>query len=219
MSGASRETLRRMNPGRETDMRYLTPAALRDRHVALVPLATEHAEELFHAVGGDEETWRYMPAPQPRGVEEMRAWIGRSLEEHSHGRRIPFAVIANEGGKVIGTTGYVNPVAANRHLDIGWTMYARSYWRSAVNTECKYLLLRRAFEEMRCIRVQFRVDARNERSRRAVERIGGVLEGVLRKAQLLHNGHERDVAIFSILDEEWPGRKAWFEERLAEVRS
>ena len=204
-----------MDPERDTDMLYLTPTTLCGRTVTLVPLAPEHAEGLFHAVGGDEEIWRYMPAPQPRGVEEMRAWIGRSLEEQANGRRIPFAVIGNEEGEVIGATGYVNPVAANRHLDIGWTMYGRAYWRSGVNTECKYLLLRRAFEEMRCIRVQFRVDARNERSRRAVERIGGVMEGVLRKAQLLHNGHERDVAIFSILDDEWPARKAWFEERLA----
>lgn len=216
MSGASRETLRPMNPERETDMLYLTPATLRGRNVTLVPLATEHAEGLFHAVGEDEEIWRYMPAPQPRSVEEMRAWIGRSLEEQAHGRRIPFAVIGNEGGEVIGSTGYVNPFAQNRHLDIGWTMYPRARWRSPVNTECKYLLLRRAFEDLRCIRVQFRVDARNERSRRAVERIGGVLEGVLRKAQLLHNGHERDVAIFSILDDEWPERKAWFEHRLEE---
>ena len=155
-----------------------------------------------------------LPVRQPATLAEMGEWIETALDEQSKGIRIPFTVIDNASGRAIGSTSYIFMSAANRHLDIGWTWYARESWRTAVNTECKYMMLRRAFDELDCIRVQLRVDLRNLRSQRAVERIGGVRDGVLRKAQILHDGHQRTVVIYSILDEEWPARKAWFEERL-----
>lgn len=198
----------------EFEVLYHEPVTLSGRFVTLTPLRPEHAEELVAALDDDEELWRYIPLPRPRTLEEMQHWIADCLEQRRQGRRIPFAVIANADGRVIGSTSYVNLSAADRHLDIGWTWYARAHWRSGVNTECKFLLLRHAFEVLHCIRVQFRVDARNLRSQRAVERIGGVREGVLRKVQLLHDGHQRDVAIYSILDVEWPDCKRWFEETL-----
>jgi RimJ/RimL family protein N-acetyltransferase len=99
-------------------------------------------------------------------------------------------------------------------LEIGWTWYAPEYWRTAVNTECKYLLLRHAFEVLECIRVQIRTDERNQRSRRAIERIGGVLEAVVRKDRIAKDGWQRSSAQYSLIAEEWPERKAWFEEQL-----
>jgi RimJ/RimL family protein N-acetyltransferase len=194
--------------------RYRTPVTLEGQHVRLVPLTLEHAASLFRALNGDEELWRYIPVEQPRTLVDMRGWIGTALEEHTQQRRVPFAVVETAGTLVIGSTSYVNMSPSHRHLDIGWTWYAREYWRTAVNTECKYLLLRYAFETLGCIRVQLRVDRRNLRSQRAVERIGGIKEGVLRKAQILYDGHERSVVLYSLLDEEWPSRKAWFEETL-----
>lgn len=199
----------------ELQARYHEPVTLRGRHVHLVPLGPDHAAALFAALGGDEEVWRYIPVAQPRTLAEMQDWVRSSLEEQAHGRRLPFAVVEQGGGEVVGSTSFVSMSAADRHLDVGWTWYAKAYWRSAVNTECKYLLFRHAFETLRCIRVQLRVDERNLRSQRAVERIGGVREGVLRKAQILYDGHERYVVLFSLLDDEWPARKAWFEQVLA----
>ena len=193
---------------------YRAPITLRGQYVTLVPLTLEHGEALFQALKGDEELWRYIPVAQPQTLAEMQGWVATALEEQTQGRRLPFAVVEHTNGQVIGSTSYVNMSYPNRNLDIGWTWYARAHWRTAVNTECKYVLLRYAFETLRCIRVQLRVDERNLRSQRAVERIGGVKEGVLRKAQILHDGHERYVVLYSLLDDEWPARKAWFEQTL-----
>ena len=211
---AAREA--RGNPTAESRLIDLfhQPLMLVGEHVILEPMGDHHAGDLLRALDGDEEIWRYIPVPQPRTVMEMRALIASCLQDQARRVRLPFVVLDKTDRKVIGSTSYVNVSPLNRHLDIGWTWYAKSHWRSAVNTECKYLLLRHAFETLGCIRVQFRVDERNERSQRAVERIGGMKEGVLRKVQLLHDGHERNVGIFSILAEEWPARKLWFEERL-----
>lgn len=200
--------------GEDNSAFYRQPVVLTGKHVILEPLRDDHAARLFMALEGDEEIWRYMPSPQPRGVGEMRAWIAAALQDQARGSRLPFVVLDRQSRELIGTTSYLNLSPENRSLDIGWTWYRRSHWRSGVNTECKYLLLKHAFQNLRCIRVQFRADARNERSRRAIERIGGVFEGILRKVQILHDGHERDVAIFSILGEEWEARKVWFEQRL-----
>ena len=193
---------------------YRSPITLRGQYVTLMPLTLEHGEALFRALNGDEELWRYIPVAQPQTLAEMQDWITTALEEQTQGRRLPFAVVEHASGQVIGSTSYVNMSYPNRNLDVGWTWYAREHWRTAVNTECKYLLLRYAFETLRCIRVQLRVDARNLRSQRAVERIGGIKEGILRKSQILHDGHERYVVLYSLLDDEWPTRKAWFEQTL-----
>jgi RimJ/RimL family protein N-acetyltransferase len=193
---------------------YHEPVTLETRHVRLEPLTPGHAEGLFEAYAGDSELWAYLPWPVPYTLEDIRAWLAAALERQEQGLCVPFAVVSKETERAIGSTSYIEPSAANRHIDIGWTWYGRKYWRSAVNTECKYLLLQRAFEVLGCIRVGLRCDLRNERSQRAIERIGGVREGVLRKAQILPDGHERYVVYYSLLDEEWPARKAWFEEQL-----
>lgn len=197
---------------REDNHSWHSRLTLLGKSVTLIPLGPEHAQALFLTLGDDDEIWRYIPTPRPKSVEEMQEWIAISIA--APGRR-PFAVIHNPSGKVVGSTSYVNSSPADRHLDIGWTWYAREHWRTGVNTECKYLLLRYAFETLQCIRVQLRVDERNIRSQTAVERLGCKREGVLRKVQLLYDGHQRNVVIFSMLDDEWPSRKSWFEERLS----
>ena len=194
---------------------YCTPVTLARHTVTLEPLTRDHAPDLLHALNKDEEIWRYIPVEQPQTLDDMRGWIATALAEQVQGQRLPFAVIHNASRRAIGSTSYPNISESNRTLDIGWTWYARQYWRTAVNTKCKYLLLRHAFETLGCVRVGLRTDLRNIRSQHAIERIGGVKEGVLRKAQILYDGHQRFVVLYSILDEEWPARKAWFEARLA----
>ena len=193
---------------------YCTPVTLSGRTVTLEPLTIDHASELLDALNGDEEVWRSIPVEQPKTLEDIQTWIATALEEQAQGQRLPFAVIDNASRRAIGSTSYPNILEPNRSLDIGWTWYARAYWRTAVNTACKYLLLRHAFETLGCIRVGLRTDRRHVRSQRAIERIGGVKEGVLRKAQILYDGHERFVVCYALLDEEWPARKTWFAERL-----
>lgn len=195
---------------------YRKSVTLSGKAVTLIPLCLDHDEALFEALNQDEELWRYLPAAYPQSIADMRAWIATSLRAFEKGLRVPFAVLDASNKKIIGSTSYVNMSYQNRHLDIGWTWFSRKYWRTKVNTECKLLMLSYAFETLSCIRVQFRVDDRNEQSKRAVERIGGIKEGVLRKAQVLHDGHERFVALFSILDDEWPSRKEWIKTALIE---
>ena len=139
------------------------------------------------------------------------------MQQNSTGYRVPFTVVDAATDKVIGSTSYLDISEPDRHLEIGWTWYNPDVWRTRVNTECKYLLLRHAFETLGCIRVQLRTDLRNERSQRAIERIGGQREGTLRHLQIIRGGHLRSVVFYSLLADEWPQRKAWFEEKLSTV--
>jgi len=193
---------------------YTTPLTLVGRRVTLAPLALEHTPDLFVALNNDAEIWAYLPARLPGSVAAMASWVETALAMQRQGQRVPFAVIDNACGRAIGSTSYLDISAEHRHVEIGWTWYARTYWRTAVNTACKYLLLRHAFETLGCIRVQLRTDLRNERSQRAIERIGGVKEGTLRHLQILDDGHRRSVVFYALLAEAWPARKAWFEARL-----
>jgi RimJ/RimL family protein N-acetyltransferase len=180
--------------------------------VHLRPLRAGDAEALYDALGCDEEIWRYLPTEMPQTLEEMRNWVSDALCDREQGRRLPFTVL--HADEVIGSTSYTSIFEEHRQLEIGWTWYRRDCWRSSVNTECKFLLLRHAFETLGCIRVQLRTDERNQRSREAIERIGGRLEGIIRKDRIIKGGHHRSSAQFSLLAEEWPARKLWFEEQL-----
>ena len=194
---------------------YTDPVTLTCRTVRLEPMRPEHAGALLNALEADEEIWRYLPTEMPRDLSEMQVWMDTAFEELRLGQRLQFVVVELASGKVIGSTSYCHIAEQHQNLEIGYTWYNRAYWRTAVNTECKYLLLKHAFEALGCIRVQLRTDERNERSRRAIERIGGVLEGVIRKDRLVKGGFHRSSAQYSILAEEWPARKAWFEERMS----
>jgi RimJ/RimL family protein N-acetyltransferase len=148
-------------------------------------------------------------------VEKMSDWVRDILSRKAAGTDQPFAVVHLASGKLAGATRYMDIRAAHRGLEIGGTWYGTEYQRTPVNTEAKYLLLRHAFEVLGCIRVQFKADSRNERSLRAIERLGAVREGVLRNHMILDDGTYRHSVYYSILDGEWPVVKARLEEKLA----
>ncbi len=192
---------------------YTTPVTLEGRHVRLEPLTLAHVPGLA-AVGCDERIWKLMLYGDIRAEADMRAWVENLLHRQQQGTDLPFAVIFRETGKVVGATRYMDIRPVHRGLEIGGTWYAMDYQRTAVNTETKYLLLEYAFETLGCIRVQFKADIRNERSWRAIERIGGVREGILRNQYILQDGMFRDSVYYSILDREWPGVKERLEKML-----
>jgi RimJ/RimL family protein N-acetyltransferase len=196
-------------------MLALLPVTLEGALVRLEPLGPEHAEGLFAATNGDEELWRHM-AILPTRIEDYEFFIQSALAEQAAGTSVPFAIIERAGGEVIGSTRYLDIRAVHSGVEIGWTFLAPRVWRTGINTECKYLLLRHAFETGGAARVQLKTDARNERSRNAILRLGAQFEGILRKHQLRRDGSLRDTAMYSITDDEWPAVKTRLEGMMAE---
>lgn len=184
----------------------IQPVILTGKFVRLEPLSEAHVSDLAE-VGLDEEIWRYMRYGQMRTVADLEAWVHSLLRLQAAGTDLPFAVIFLANGKAVGATRYMDIQPENRCLEVGGTWYGKAYQRTAVNTECKYLLLRHAFEELGCIRVQFKTDLRNVRSQKALERLGAVREGVLRNHMILPDGTVRSSVYYSILVEEWPAIK------------
>ncbi|MFL6690579.1 MAG: GNAT family N-acetyltransferase [Alphaproteobacteria bacterium] len=176
-------------------------------------MSLAHLDDLA-AVGLDSELWRWIPN-QVATREEMRGYIETALAEREAGVSLPFSVIHLESGSAIGSTRYGAINLPNRRLEIGWTWYARAYQRTPVNTECKVLLLTHAFETLGMIRVEFKTDALNEKSRNALLRIGAVQEGIFRKHLICASGRIRDTVYFSILDTEWPEKKRSLEAKLS----
>jgi RimJ/RimL family protein N-acetyltransferase len=171
----------------------------------LLPLSMDHHDELVGAVR-DGELWKlwYTSIPEP---ETMRAEIARRLELQDRGTMLPFAVQASDSGRIVGMTTYLNIDAPNRHLEIGATWYRRSVQRTALNTQCKLLLLTHAFEDRDAIAVDFRTHYFNRQSRSAIERLGARLDGVLRNHMIGANGVLRDTCVYSIIAGEWPAVK------------
>ena len=192
----------------------IAPVTLTGSVVRLEPLAEQHVADLTVAAH-DERIWRYMLYDYPDNKEKMLAWVRDILARQAAGTDLTFAVIYCASGRAIGATRYLEIRPENRGLEIGGTWYATEFQRTMVNTECKYLLLKHAFEILDCIRVQFKADARNEQSLRAIERIGAEREGVLRNHYILPDGGYRDSVYFSILDSEWPKVKKRVEAMLA----
>lgn len=172
----------------------------------LTPLTMEHAEGLYIA-SQSPEIWTYLP-DRINSLQDTRTFIEEALADKQVGTEMPFAVIDQESGAVVGSTRLMNIAINNRSLEIGWTWYDRSVWRTRINTECKYLLLCYCFETLQTVRVQFIADIRNERSNRAIRRIGASHEGVLRRNRILNDGYIRDANVYSIIAEEWPDVKA-----------
>lgn len=179
------------------------PVTLEGRHVRLEPLLLRHAKDLFD-VGKDETIWPYMSRPALTSVEDTQAWIDQTLVIAAGGAQIPFAIIERRSGMAIGSTRYMDIRRNDRGLEIGWTWIGTAFQRSAVNTECKYLMLRHAFENLGAVRVQLKTDLRNVRSQRAIERLGAVREGVLRKHMIQWDGFIRDTVYYSVIEGEWP---------------
>ncbi|MCX4782936.1 GNAT family N-acetyltransferase [Streptomyces sp. NBC_01264] len=187
-----------------------SPITLTGRHVRLEPLTRSHLPDLYEAGGRDEEVWRWQGGPAPRTREELGARLDAVLE----GDYLPFAVVHLESGKAIGWTTYLDISPDHERLEIGWTWYGRAYWRSAVNTEAKLLLLTHAFEDLGMGRVQLKTDHLNTRSQAAITRLGAHREGVLRRHRRRPDGTWRDTVYFSLLAEEWPEAKARLAARL-----
>ncbi|MGH6993806.1 MAG: GNAT family N-acetyltransferase [Caulobacteraceae bacterium] len=177
----------------------------------LVPLAPDHADELREAVK-DGELWKlwFTSVPAPKDMEEE---IARRLKLRAAGSMVPFTVFVR--GEAVGMTTYMNIDAANRRLEIGSTWYARSHQKTAVNTRCKRLLLAHAFEALDCIAVEFRTHFFNRESRRAIERLGAKLDGILRSHRIGPGGELRDTCVYSIIASEWPAVKTNLDWRLS----
>lgn len=181
----------------------VSPVTLEGLIVRLEPLEERHTEGLARA-GADESIWRLMPYGHVTTPDRMAEFVAGMLARAAGGGELPFAVVEREAGRVVGATRYLDIRPEHRGLEIGGTWYAVDRQRTGVNTDCKRLLLAHAFEALGAIRVQLKTDARNERSRRAIERIGATYEGTLREVMILPDGHRRSTAYFSILDREWP---------------
>jgi len=191
-------------------MMKIEPATLKGRLVRLEPLRMEHAGELYDA-SRDASLWAYMPVSQSRSLLEMEQLVASTLQSQSNGVCLPFAIISLEGNRVVGETRYLTIVPHDHGLEIGWTWLTPSVQRTGVNTECKYLLLRHAFEDMSAIRVQFKTHHLNVKSQRAIERLGAVKEGVLRNHMIMPDGSYRHSVYYSVIESEWPSIKARLE--------
>ncbi|MCO8122933.1 GNAT family N-acetyltransferase [Stieleria sp. TO1_6] len=195
-------------------MSWPEPVTLTGRHASLVPLRPEHGEALSVAVadGGLWELW-YTSVPTVAG---MPAEIDRRLTLQSRGSMLPFTVLDSDGTPV-GMTTYMNIDSGNRRVEIGSTWYARRVQRTGLNTECKRMLMQHAFETLDCIAVEYRTSFLNQPSRRAIERLGAKLDGVLRNHQRHSDGTLRDTCVYSITQTEWPAIKTHLQHKLAET--
>lgn len=197
-------------------MPTLTPLTLRGQYVRLDPLTPDHLDALCD-VGLDDDLWRWIPTPV-HSREDFERYIHAALEGQARGDMLPFVIVEQASGTVVGCTRYGNIDLPNRRLEIGWTWVAGSWQRTEVNTEAKLLLLRYAFGSLGCHRVELKTDALNERSRRAMLRLGAVEEGTLRKHIVTASGRVRDTVYFSITDDEWPDVEARLASKLATHR-
>lgn len=191
----------------------LNPVILTGSHVRLEPMTEAYVPGLAE-IGIGQDFWDFMLYGRMDSLEDMRGWVTEILARSANGTDLPFVAIHLASGRVAGATRYLNIMPKDRGLEIGGTWYGVEFQRTAVNTECKYLLLKHAFDTLGCIRVQFKTDLRNIRSQKAIERLGAVKEGILRNHMILPDGRFRDSVYYSILDSEWPEVKSRLENYL-----
>lgn len=185
---------------------WVQPVTLIGRHARLEPMTEAHIPGLAE-IGVGQTFWDYMLYGNMDTETDMANWVRDILSRAARGTDLPFVAIHLESGRVAGATRYLNIMPNDRGLEVGGTWYGPDFQRTAVNTECKYMLLTYAFETLGCIRVQIKTDSLNVRSQKAIERIGAVKEGVLRNHMILPNGRIRHSVFYSILDSEWPDVK------------
>jgi N-acetyltransferase len=186
---------------------------LRGRLVVLEPLRAEHEEPLRRAAA-DERVWRYMRIVATE-QEVFHRWFGEALSAAEAGTEAPFCIVRRGDGDVVGSSRYLALRPEDRVLEIGHSWIAPEAWGSGANTEAKLLLLGHAFERLGCLRVEFKTDASNARSRAALAALPAQFEGVFRKHMLVRGGQRRDSAWYSVIDEDWPAVKAALEARVA----
>jgi RimJ/RimL family protein N-acetyltransferase len=189
----------------------IEPVILEGRGVWLEPLTLEHVDALCD-FGLDQDIWRWMPYAV-RTPQEMRDYVQFVLKAQTEGTSLPFVMCASN--LVVGSTRFMNIDRANRRVEIGGTFIAPRWQRTFVNTEAKYLMLRHAFEKWGCIRVEFKTDSLNERSRKAILRLGAKEEGTFRNHMIMPDGRFRHSVYYSILDSEWPDVKRNLEAKLS----
>ena len=192
---------------------WVEPIVLEGTYVRLEPLSINHVAGLTD-VGLEAEIWRWMPEfPQTPG--EMRALVEAAVADSANGSQLPFATIERESNRPVGSTRYLNIEPAHRRLEIGWTWISPRWQRSAINTEAKLLMMRHAFDTLGALRVEFKTDSLNERSRAALTGIGAVEEGTMRNHMVTYGGRRRHSTYFSVIEEEWPRVRQHLEARLA----
>ena len=184
-------------------MLTIEPVTLQGRLARLEPLRMDHASALYEA-SRDPHLWTFKPIRQPGSPKEMEQLIASTLHSQQAGGCLPFAIVSLEPARAVGETRYFNFMLADHGLEIGWTWLTPSVQRTGINTECKYLLLRHAFEALGAIRVQLRTHHLNTTSQRAIERLGAVKEGVLRNHMMMPDGSYRHSVYYSIIESEWP---------------
>jgi len=195
---------------------FSTPFSLEGSHVCLEPLRAEHAPMLWEIVKDHlDQMFKWIPY-RLESLEDFEAFTCRVLDDQRRGLSVPFATIERNSNRVAGITRFMNIDFHNRKVEIGSTWIAPPWQRTAVNSEAKYLMLRHAFESWKCLRVELKTDALNQRSRQAILRLGAIEEGTLRKHMVCWDGRERDSVYFSVIETEWPGVKAHLEQRLAQ---
>ena len=190
------------------------PITLSGRHVRLEPLTYLHISDLFAALMIDPSVWQWLPVAPPAALAEMEAMITSDLHAQAAGAKVVFVQIEQATKRVVGSTSYLDINRRNRGLEIGSTWIATPWQRTGINTEAKYLLLRHAFEDLGAVRVQLKTDKRNRQSQAAIERIGAVREGILRKHMIVGDGFIRDTVMYSITEDEWPIAKARLEAKM-----
>lgn len=197
-------------------MSWLRPVVLEGIAARLEPLQVDHVPDLEQAAQ-DGQLWKLWTTSVP-APGDTRSYVGQALEAQRQGTALPFVVRCRTRGEIVGSTRFCHAVAEHRRLEVGYTWYAQSAQRTAINTDCKLLLLRHAFDELDAIAVELRTHFHNRASRRAIERLGARQDGVLRQHQILPDGTLRDTVVYSILDREWPTVRRGLEDMLVNRR-
>lgn len=195
--------------------KWLNKVTLEGSLVQLVPMNADHKSALLTAAA-DGKLWNLWYTSVP-SHDTIDAYIDSKLRAYEEDTFLPFVVIDKKTNQVIGSTSYLNASAENRRLEIGYTWYAKSYHKTGFNTECKYLLLSHAFQQLNCIAVEFRTHIANEISRAAITRLGAKQDGILRNHRILKDGSYRDSVIFSILESEWADVKVSLEKKMRQT--
>lgn len=195
-------------------LNILTPVTLSGSAVRLEPIRHEHAELFWDIAKGDlDDIFRWFPY-RMQTREDFQQWVAKALQEQERGESVVFTTLESASGRVVGSTRFMNIDRNNRRVEIGSTWIAPAWQRTAVNTDAKYLMLRHAFEDWGCFRVELKTDALNQKSRNAILRLGAKEEGTFRRHVVTWTGRVRDSVYFSILDSEWPEVKAELERKL-----
>jgi N-acetyltransferase len=192
-------------------------SVLEGKVVRLEPLGRRHEEGLFEAAK-DERIWRWMPYDASESGDTFHAWLEDALAASEAGTEGAFATVDVQTGRHVGSTRYLALRPDHRVLEIGWTWLSPACWQTGANVEAKLLMLEHAFEDLGCLRVEFKTDARNERSRAALAALPAQFEGVFRKHMLVRGGERRDSAYYSIIDDEWPEVRMNLRRRLDAIR-